>query len=652
MKTRCVGWAVLVLVAGVPASVVAQEGETAPAEERILPRPLAPPAAFEAALGAGTRSPDGRPGPTYWQQRADYRIEAALDPGSGRLEGRETITYPNRSPHALGEILLHLDQNVHAPGARRNRRAPVTGGMTLHAVRVDGTAVEGSHAGRGYYEALTLFTVPLPDSLAPGEVVEIEVEWEHVVPPAPTFRAGNLAGEILAVAQWYPRVAVYDDVYGWDATPYLGDGEFYLEYGDFDVSLALPAGWLVGATGTLANPGEVLAGPVRERLALAATVDTTVRVVTPEMRSGGEVTRGGPGETLVWHFRASDVRDFAFATSDAYLWDALRVWPEDEAPEGTPAADGPVLAHALYRPRVAEAWREGARYTAHTLRTLSEWLGPYLYPQLTITEGPVGGMEYPMLVFNPSTTNPTGLASVTIHEGAHQWFPMMVGSMEAKHAWMDEGLVSYWDELSLAVLQDGEVRPWGLRGGYLSVAGTEAEVPIMRHTDLVSPYGARGLAAYSKPAIVLGALRAVVGDAVFQAAFEDYVRSWTFRHPQPWDFFNTVERHAGRDLDWFWRPFLFETDVLDHAVDEVTTEGGRSTVVLRDLGHVVLPTPVRLTWADGTVRMEWVSAEAWLEVARVWSLTVPGEVVEVLLDPDGLFPDVDRQNSWWARPDR
>jgi len=594
--------------------------------ERLPPRPIRSTAAFQRAVGAGTRALDGRPGSIYWQQRASYVIEASLDPETGRVSGHETITYENRSPDTLESVLLHLDQNVFKEGARRNRRAPITGGVTLGSVRVDGRIVDVSHPGRGYYQSLTLLTVPLPRKLAPGASVDIELDWSHQVPAAPTFRNGNLDGEVYAVAQWYPRVAVYDDLYGWDTTPYLGDGEFYLEYGDFDVRLTVPAGWLIGATGTLQNGRDFLPSDVLERLEQAATSDATIRITTGAALAG-EGTR-------TWHFTASDVRDFAWSTSAGYAWDAVR------------ATDG-ALAQALYRPRL-EAWERAAEYAALTVSTLSREIGPYRYPQVTITEGPVGGMEYPMLVLNPSTNNPSSLAGVTIHETAHQWFPMMVGSMEAKHAFMDEGFVSYWEEIVLAEVTGEDPPPWGENRSYLATAGTEQEVPLMRHTDLVSPYGARGLAAYTKPAVTLGALREVVGDDVFVAAFKDYFASWQLKHPQPWDFFSVVERHADKDLDWFWRPLLFETDVFDQAVAGVRTEGSTTRIRIRDEGDVVLPTLVRVTLSDGRAIEHRIDAEQWL-TRREIEFTVDGVAATVELDPDGRFPDVDRADNRWGR---
>jgi hypothetical protein len=541
-------------------------------------------------------------------------------------------------------LLLHLEQNVFAPSARRNRRVPITGGITVSGLQVNGAPVESRHPGNGYYEALTLLEIPLSAPLQPGGKATIDASFSFKVPPAPTFRSANLDDEVFAVGQWYPRMAVYDDVNGWDHSLYLGDGEFYLEYGNFDVSVTVPDGWLVGATGTLQNPEEVLTAESARRLRAAATSNTTVHVVDEAMRKAGSATASGKAGWLTWRFKARDVRDAAFATSNAYLWDAVGV---SAAEAGRPAGGAPTLAQAFYRPKVKRAWSGAAGYAAFTVRSMSSMVGPYLYPSLTITEGPIGGMEYPMLVFNPSADRPGALAGVTIHESSHQWFPMMVGSHESRYAWMDEGIVSYWEELESAALRDTVPEPWGANRSYLRVAGTEDEVPLMRNTDLVDPYGARTLAAYTKPAVVLGALRSVVGDSVFTAAFRDYFSSWELKHPRPWDFFNTFERHAGRDLDWFWRPLFYETDVLDQSVAGVRVSGDSSVIALHDSGDVVLPTPVRLTFEDGSVRDERIPADAWIS-SRDREIRVKGRVVRVELDPELSFPDVDRGNNVWG----
>jgi peptidase M1-like protein len=631
MMRRLAGGILVLAIATVPTAGV-QGQQAGPQDART---PVTVPAAFRSAVAANTRSIDGRPGAAYWQQRVDYALRGTLT-AEGRVEGRGTIRYQNNSPDTLTRILLHLEQNVFKEGARRNRRAPITGGIEVTDIRVGGVPANADHPGSRYYKALTLLEVQLPTPLLPGGSAEISSSWTYTIPPAPTFRNGNLNDEVFAIAQWYPRVAVYDDVYGWDETPYLGDGEFYLEYGDFDVELTVPEGWLVGATGTLQNATEVIGEEAAARLAAAANSTEIVRIA--EGHSGansGADSAPDTGGTSTWHFTASDVRDFAWSVSPRYVWDAVG------------AGDGK-LGQALYRPE-NEGWAEVARYAAHTMTSLGGLLGPYRYPQLTITEGPVGGMEYPMMVFNPSASNPRGAAGVTIHEGGHQWFPMMVGSMEAKHAWMDEGFTSYWQVFVSAELWNEEVRAWGTNRSYLAVAGTEREVPLMTHTDLVNPYGARTLAAYRKPAVVLGALRETIGDDAFMAAFRDYFQSWTFKHPQPWDFFNTVERHVGADLDWFWGPLFFGTEVLDHAVGAVDSRGDTTTIEIQDLGGVILPARVVIEMEGGAKVERVISAERWMAEGRVVTLEVSGHVSRVVIDPELAMPDVDRTNNRWER---
>ncbi|HEX2205350.1 MAG TPA: M1 family metallopeptidase [Longimicrobium sp.] len=615
-------------------------------------RPVPVTQVFRRALEGGTRSATGAPGPRYWQQAVSYRIEATLDPETAELRGRERIVYRNRSPQPLRSVVLNLYQNVFAEGSRRNRAVTVTGGVTLERVAAQGVALAEQPRSRigvvtvsdtapvGYAVQETLARLVLPRAVAPGDSAVLEIEWRHRVPPAGSFRTAwedALGGRAFNVAQWYPQVAVLDDVAGWDATPYLGDGEFYLEYGDFDVAITLPAGWIVGATGTLANPGEVLSDRTRERLARAASSDEGVAVVTGA--DLGTATRARTG-THTWRFRADSVRDFAFAASNRYLWDAARVR----------VAGRDVVVHALYRPG-APGWERASQYGQHAVSYFSNYLIPYLYPQVTIAEGPIGGMEYPMLVFIPRPSRAEDLYAVIAHEVGHEWFPMMVGQNEAAYAWMDEGLTSFFEDEAREAFFPGTDAHGETRAGYLAVAGSDTEVPLMRHTDLVSPYGARTVAAYRKPAALMTALRGVVGDSAFRAGMRTYASEWLFKHPYPWDFFHTFERVAGRDLDWFWYPWWFETGVLDLSVDRVEQVNGGVRVTFADRGDVPVPTTVRVTYEGGTSTEGELPIELWtVDRLRTASLTLPalGAVTRVEIDPDHVFPDVDRTNNVWT----
>jgi hypothetical protein len=635
-----------------------------PAEGALRPavRPLPLPAPFRAAVERGTRTMTGAPGPRHWQQRLHYRIDAELDPATATLRGAMRVTYRNQSPDTLRSLVLNLYQNVFAPGVPRNRQVTVTGGTTLDRVAVRGralprltardvaiTATPARTAPVGYAVEGTLARVVLPDAVLPGDSTTLEIEWHQRVPPAGTFRTAweeALGGRAFQVAQWYPQVAVFDDLRGWNATPYLGDGEFYLEFADFEVALTLPTGWLVAATGELRNAEEVLTPEARRRLAAAQRTDGITRVVTEADLTARNATQRTQEEQLTWRFHARDVRDFAFATSDRYVWDATRA--------AVPAAGGgtrQVAVHALYRPG-APHWGDAARFTQHATRYLSGRLIPYLYPQVTVAEGPVAGMEYPMVNFIGRFAQPTSLYGVIAHEVAHQWFPMMVSTDEAAYAWLDEGAASFYETLASADFFRTPPDFATDRDAYLRVAGTETEVPMMRHTDLVTPFGARVVAAYRKPATLFRALEAVVGEETFRRAIDTFAREWLLRHATPWDFFHTVERVAGRDLDWFWYPWWFETGVLDHAIERVEgAETGTLRITVRDHGDNPMPTPIVATTAAGQTVRTTIPVDEWLAGTRTATATLqaPGPVIRVEIDPEQVFPDVNRANNVWNR---
>jgi hypothetical protein len=625
------------------------------------PLPLPVPDPYRAALRQGTRSADGRPGPRYWQQRVRYDIHAELDPATAALTGTERIVYLNRSPDTMRVVTMNVYQNLFAPPSVPADSRLNTGGMTLTRFVLQGQplpaltpaewsqAVHGAAPRGGYSVAGTMAGVSFPRPLAPGDSAVFEIDWRYKVPPAGAPRTGwedALGGRVFQVAQWYPQIAVNDDVAGVDATPYTGSGEFYLEYGDFDVALTLPTGWIVGATGTLLNPEQVLSAQTRSRLAAAMASDSTTAVVTETDLSAHAATQPGTAGRLTWRYHASDVRDVAFATSDRYLWDATRA--------SIPDAQGGahyVPVHSLYR-RGAPGWGRGARYGQHALGYFSRLMIPYIYPQVTVTEGPEYGMEYPMLVFIGRPAAARELQSVIAHEVGHEWFPMMVGADEAAFAWMDEGINTYDEARAVEDFFPGS-DPWMEdRTAYLGIAGRKTEAPMMKHIDQVGE-PASGISAYFKPGTVLRSLNAVVGDSVFRLAMKTYASEWLLKHPYPWDFFHTFERVSGRDLDWFFEPWWFRTATLNQAIENVHASPGGVTVTVRDLGGAPAPTPIVVTTADGRTAATTIPGERWsVERLRTVTVDVPirGRVVKVEIDPDRLFPDVDRANNVWTVP--
>lgn len=632
--------AVLILLGATP--VAAQT-------ERPVPYPVIENPKFSAAVENGTRTATGEPGPEYWMNGADYTINAVLSPDTRMLRATGTISYTNNSPDDLRTIVIHLRQNLHAEGVVRNRPQKLTEGMDVASVSLRGRPLveRSSLRDPGYVIDGTRLTLRPDEPVESGETVDIGFTWSFEVPEAGAPRIGT-DGEIFFVGYWYPQVAVYDDVSGWKADPYMGNGEFYMGYGDYDVSITVPHGWLVGATGQLMNPEQVLSERTRERLAEAASTRDIVRVVTEDERGEGSATLRSDDRQLTWRFEAENVRDFAFGASDLYLWDATHAEVGDVDGNGT---NDTSMIHAFYRPD-AGSWARSAEFGRYSIEFLSEQMAmPYPWPHMTTVEGVIGGgMEFPMITHIGGARSDRSLFGVTFHEIGHMWFPMIVGQDEKQFTWMDEGLTSF--NTSEATVDFWDADAWAPDAqSYYFIAGTGDEVESMRHGDrypLDTP--ARGIASYNKPAVAMNALRGIVGNERFYEAYREYARRWMYKHPQPDDLFNTFNDVLGENLDWFWTTMFFETWTLDVAVGDVTSSEDGVTVTVEDRGLSPFPIPVRVTYADGTEAEKRIPVDVWLGGAREADVTFEaGDVTSVQLDPDRFLPDVDRTNNSWSR---
>jgi len=601
------------------------------------------PDAFARAVAAGTRTHTGRPGPNYWANSADYRIETSINPATARVEGRETITVHNHSPDVLQQVALNLDQNVFAPGNPRNRTAPITGGFDLRRVSIQGVRVTEMPAiSRAIGSTSVVFD--LPEEVPPGGTFRMSVEWSFEVPEA-TFRMGREGHEVFYLGQWYPQVAVYDDLGGWKRDPYLGDGEFYLDYGNFDVAITTPEQWLVSATGVLQNAEDVLTPTARERLR-AITPEGVTAIVTADDLARGHATATAPDGadgTLTWHFTAQNVRDFAWGTSNRYVWDATVA--SYRGADGEPQTTD---IHALYRPDRPN-WDRSASYAKHAIETHSSWY-PYPYPHMTVNEGVIGGgMEYPMITIVGGGRTPARLYGVVSHELAHMWWPMVVGSDEKAHAWMDEGLASFAEDLASPLLFPEVDSGLETMNGYLGLAGTDRETASMRHADQYGPFGNRGMASYGKPATGLRMLRSILGPEVFDEALREYTRRWASKHPDPLDLFWTFEDVAGRDLDWFFYPWMYTTRVVDQAVTSATLseDGSRVVVEVRDLGEIPLPVHLIVELEEGEPVSARADVGAWNDGRLELEVEIGGRgrPARVVLDPDQMLPDVNRADN-------
>lgn len=608
--------------------------------------------AFVAAVRAGTRTQQGTPGPRYWQQSSSYRLEATLDAPERRLTGRATIRYVNNSPSPLPEVAVHLYQNLHTRELAAGTTNTVTNGVELTKVAANGTSLPRRARDRqepGWAVEGTIGWLRLPEPLGAGETLTLDFEWGFQVPTHDP-RMGT-DGETWMFAYWYPQMAVYDDIGGWQTDQYTGNAEFYMGYGDYDVALTVPAGWLLTATGTLVNAGEVLSDSARARLARVRAGQ--VQRIGDAAESGASratAAAAGGGGNVTWRWRASRVRDFSWGTSPRWLWDASASDVGDASGDGRPDTS---MVHAFYRPEAAP-WANAARYGAHALYFLSRYLFPYPYPHMSVLEGPAdcGGMEYPMLtcIAQEASADSVALYSVTSHEIAHMWVPMAVGVDEKRHAWMDEGLTQFNEAQATRDIFAGRVdAERASQDNYLRLALAGGEQELMRHGDRFASYPAYAIAAYEKPSAVLRALRGVLGDDVFNRGYRAFLGAWIEKHPQPEDFFNSFERAAGRDLDWFWRPWFYGTGTLDQAISAVRPAGDSLEVVIENRGQNPMPVRLAITRAGGTVERLVVPVDVWLTRARTYTVRIAASPrpSAIEIDPEAVFPDVDRNNGRW-----
>jgi hypothetical protein len=605
------------------------------------------------------RSGSGAPGPGYWQNRADYVIDARLEPRTKTLSGVETITYVNNSPDTLDVLWLQLDENIYRKDARAGAvggfpRTQFTDGDQLDKVELESG---GKFTTAQFLVSDTRLQVRLPAGLkGGGGRLRLRIAWHYTVPGAfggRTAWTDTPHGEIYDIAQWYPRMAVYDDVRGWDPLPYLGN-EFYLEYGDFDYQVTVPADMIVAGSGALTNPAEVLTAEQRARLAQAQTSDRTVMIRTPE-----EVAAATPSEaTRTWKFHIDHSRDVAFAASRAFVWDAARA----NLPDGKTA-----LMQSVYPPESGgdAAWGRSTEYLKFAVEEFSRRWFPYPWPNAINVAGPAGGMEYPALLFDGIDDKGKDLFWLTVHEIGHSWFPMIVGTDERRYAWMDEGLNTFIDTYESDAFQGGVYGP-KRDGEYAPGAGTPADQiaaliadpkapTIMTRADSM-PFAYGHPVGYFKAAFGVRLLReTVLGPERFDPAFRKFIRDWAYRHPQPSDFFRTMDSETGEDLSWFWRGWFYHNWALDLAVDGVSYVDGDpakgARIAVSNRGQLVLPATARVTFADGSRRDVAMPAETWIQGgSHVFTLDSRQPVASVVIDPDRLLPERDRAAGAWTTP--
>lgn len=618
---------------------------------------------FYTKNGTETRSASGQPGAKYWQNRADYSLTASLNEASNEITGTAVISYTNNSPDKLGFVWLHLDQNLFKKDSRGNAIIPLKGsrngakgqdfegGHTIKSVAiVSESNGKISEKTASYTIVDTRMQIDLPQELKSfGGTVKIKISFSYISPIYGSDRTGVLDtqnGKIFTVAQWYPRMCVYDDVMGWNTKPYLGAGEFYLEYGDFDVAITVPASHIVVCSGELQNPAEVYTAEQQKRWAAAKASDKTVAI-----RSASEVgnasSRPSGKSSLTWKFKIKNARDLSWASSAAFIMDAARI----NLPSGKKS-----LAVSVYPSESdgTDAWGRSTEYTKACIEHYSNQWFEYPYPVATNVAGNEGGMEYPGIVFCEYTSKGAELWGVTDHEFGHTWFPMIVGSNERQFAWMDEGFNTFINSISGEAFNNGEYKEpkFDMHQAVFGLTGSELE-PVMTAPDNMQE-AHLGTLAYFKPGSGLVMLReSILGKERFDKAFRTYINRWAFKHPMPDDFFRTMENVSGEDLGWFWRSWFVNNWQLDQAISKVRyvkNDAKNGTIItIENLQKMPMPVVLEVKTTSGKTSRMTLPVEIWQRNTS-WSFRYNSteELESIALDPDHVLPDSNGENNVWT----
>jgi Peptidase family M1 domain len=609
---------------------------------------------FYPAFGDEVRTAAGTPGPKYWQNEADYTIKVILDDVNQQISGEVQINYKNNSPESLPFLWLQLDQNIYKSDSRGEAITPVGGGRYAnhgfeggYIFKSISVIYQGREQKIHYNINDTRMQIYLPEALkAHGDSLKINIAYSFGIPERGTDRMGRMEtpnGWIYTIGQWYPRMCVFDNVQGWNALPYIGAGEFYLDYGNYDFSITTSGDQLVLASGELMNPTEVLTPDQIKRLDAAHKSDKTVMIRTAEevKNRTGRMKK----DKLVWHFKCDHTRDVAFGASTSFVWDAARI----NLPDGKKS-----LAMSVYPIESASdsAWKRSTEYVKGAIESYSEKWYPYPYPNAVNVAGSVSGMEYPGIVFCYFLSGGKELWGVTSHEFGHTWFPMIVGSNERKYAWMDEGFNTFINSVADKDFNHGEyyIKPkYREISARFFLANSE---PIMTLPDVTN---ARylGVAAYVKPSMGLELLRNnVLGEERFDSAFRYYIRSWAFKHPTPWDFFHAMENSSGEDLSWFWRGWFMNNWKLDQAVSSVeyvqANPANGAVITIQNREKLPMPVTVEVKEVGGKTGRVNLPVEIW-EKGGEWKFIYHStrKIESVTIDPDKEMPDTDETNNVW-----
>jgi hypothetical protein len=586
----------------------------------------------------GTRSFDGKPGENYWQNTADYKIKIKFNPYEKLIDGTETIKYFNNSPDSLGDLVIRLYQNFYRKNSARNFQISsesVTDGVELNRLMINNESIILDDNSSVNFTNTNLI-IKLSDKIQPHSSVDITVDWKFTIPAGSPIRMGIYDSTSFLIAYWYPQIAVYDDIDGWDKIDFNGEQEMYNDFNNYDVEIETPDKFFVWSTGILQNAGDILCESIFNKFETAHTSDSVINIITKDdFMSGNKLLLGS--ENNIWHFKADNVTDFAFGCSDHYLWDAISLMPYSNS-------NRRVFISAAYNPEskdfygVAEIARNALQYFSTDLPGV-----PFPYPSFTVFNGG-GGMEFPMIINDGSSSTLAGTVYLTAHEAAHSYFPFYMGINEKKYAWMDEGMAVMLPIKFQSQVENSDPVSRNANG-YASFSGREMEIPLIVPSILLRGSSYR-VASYQRPGLAYYYLQDFLGRDTFRKALQEYMRRWNGKHPIPYDFFNTFNNYLGRDLSWFWKPWFFEFGFPDLAIKSYHLKNNLLEIEVEKIGNIPVPIKLTLLKDSESVKEIYNAADVWSSGKKIVKIKLnnPGDFDKIVLG-DTQIPDVNKENN-------
>lgn len=604
------------------------------------------PREVKESIKKGVRTLDGVPGKNYWQNHSIYKINASVDVEKSVLSGDESITYFNDSPDTLNSLVMRLYPDFLKKGATRDFYFGTSGFLppvNIKYIKINGTEYDVSDTSKSVRRGSTNMFIKLKSALLPKSKAELEVGWSFIIPQKHPMRMGNKGNGDMFIAYWYPQMAVYDDILGWDKIDYQGIVEFYNDFSDYDVNITLPKNTVMWATGVLQNPKEVLQPGIVAKLNKAKKSEKVVRIITEEDRKNGNVTQDK--EKLTWNFKAKHVPDFSFAISDSYLWDGRAV-----VTDSTASGVKTTFVQAAYNPGTPH-FEDAAQIGAESIYYLSHELPgyPFPYPEMTsVGSRGGGGMETPMMANDGAPKSYPSFVGLIFHEISHTYFPFFMGTNERTYAWMDEGWATFFTrEVTERYQKDVKFKYWQrMVKSYEDGSGYMLDVPLM-----VPSFSVKGgfprITFYRRPGCAYMELMKMMGRKNFKKALLNYINAWNGKHPIPTDFFTSFNSSANEDLAWFWNPWFYEFGVPDLAIESVKQKGDKGFVTIKKVGKIPTGIWFKVDFADGTSKEFNYSIKTWKnKKTETFTINAPATITKVELG-NNLIPDVDKTNNIW-----